>query len=82
MEELNAVTPGIRLNLNCCQPQRCHTMNGNCVLNPKAVAKLVGNLGADLIHSTGDLDYGFRLRQQVGSVWLTPGFIGTCQVNS
>lgn len=64
------------------QPQSCHTMNGNCVLIPKQVARVVGNLDPDFIHSSGDLDYGLRVRQQGGSLWLAPGFIGTCRFNS
>jgi GT2 family glycosyltransferase len=59
-------------------PQPCHTMNGNCVLIPQKVARLVGNLDPNFIHSTGDLDYGLRVRQGGGSVWLVPDYIGTC----
>lgn len=64
------------------EPQPCHTMNGNCILIPREVARVVGNLDPDFVHSSGDLDYGLRVRQQGGSVWLAPGYIGTCRVNS
>lgn len=60
----------------------CDTMNGNCVLIPRAIAKLVGNLEPNFTHSTGDLDYGLRVKQHQGSVWLAPGYVGTCRVNS
>lgn len=63
------------------EAKTCHTMNGNCVLIPREVAKLVGNLDPAFIHSTGDLDYGLRVRQQKGSVWLAPGYIATCAQN-
>lgn len=60
----------------------CYTMNGNCVLIPREVAQLVGNLDPAFTHSTGDLDYGLRVRQRGGSVWLAPGYIGACSLNS
>lgn len=60
----------------------CDTMNGNCVLIPRAIAQLVGNLDPNFTHSTGDLDYGLRVKQHGGSVWLASGYVGTCRVNS
>lgn len=60
----------------------CDTMNGNCVLIPRAIAKLVGNLDPNFTHSTGDLDYGLRVKQNQGSVWLAPDYVGTCELNS
>ncbi|MEB3829838.1 glycosyltransferase family 2 protein [Phormidium sp. CCY1219] len=64
------------------EPQPCHTMNGNCVLIPRSVAEVVGNLDPNFIHSSGDMDYGLRVRQQGGQVWLAPGYVGTCSTNS
>jgi len=37
----------------------CDTINGNCVLIPRAVVERIGNLDINFIHSMGDLDYGF-----------------------
>lgn len=63
-------------------PQPCHTMNGNCVLIPRSVAQVVGNLDPNFIHSTGDMDYGLRVRLSGGSVWLVPGYIATCATHA
>lgn len=63
------------------QPQPCHTMNGNCVLIPRPVAQVVGNLDPNFVHSTGDIDYGLRVRKEGSSVWLAPGYVGTCTTN-
>jgi GT2 family glycosyltransferase len=68
------VAPGIA-------PQRCDTLNGNCVLISKSVASMVGNLDPAFTHYMGDLDYGLRTQQRGGSVWLAPGFSGTCSQN-
>ena len=62
--------------------QECDTMYGNCVLIPRSVAQKVGNLDSAFIHSLGDLDYGLRARKLGCSVWVAPGFIGTCSKNS
>jgi GT2 family glycosyltransferase len=61
--------------------QPCLTLNGNCILIPRSVVAAIGNLDPSFIHSTGDLDYGLRNQQQGGSVWLAPGFLGTCEYN-
>ncbi|MDJ0615532.1 MAG: glycosyltransferase family 2 protein [Calothrix sp. MO_192.B10] len=59
----------------------CLTMNGNCVLIPRKVVKRVGNLDTAFTHGTGDVDYGLRACQQGCSVWVAPGYIGTCEEN-
>jgi GT2 family glycosyltransferase len=64
------------------QLQECDTMYGNCVLIPRSVAEKVGNLDAAFIHTLGDLDYGLRARKLGCSVWIAPGYIGTCSKNS
>ncbi|MGK7922757.1 MAG: glycosyltransferase family 2 protein [Trichodesmium sp.] len=64
------------------EPLLCHTMNGNCVLIPRNVAEVVGNLDTIFVHSSGDIDYGLRLRKHGGYVWLAPGYMGTCKTNS
>ena len=60
----------------------CDTMFGNCVLIPNAVTKKVGNIDAAFIHSLGDLDYGLRAKSQGCSIWVAPGYVGTCSKNS
>ena len=63
------------------EPQQCDTMNGNCVLMPRSVAEVVGNLDPAFIHSMGDIDYGLRSVQQNCTVWVVPGYVGTCSTN-
>jgi GT2 family glycosyltransferase len=60
---------------------RVETMNGNCVLVPREVFALVGNLAAAYTHGMGDYDYGHRVERAGGEVWLAPGTFGTCARN-
>ncbi len=62
--------------------QECDTMYGNCVLIPRSVAQKVGNLDASFTHNLGDLDYGLRARKLGCSIWIAPGYLGTCSQNS
>lgn len=61
--------------------QRCDTINGNCVLIPREVAQVVGNLDSAFSHYIGDWDYGLRARQEGCTVWVAPGYVGTCSSN-
>ena len=63
------------------QPRRCETMHGNCVLIPRSVAVLVRNLSPEFQHSVGDIDYGVRACKAGCSIWVAPGYIGTCAWN-
>lgn len=63
-------------------PVECDSMNGNCVLIPGSVVRLVGNLDPRFTHAMGDLDYGFRARAKGCRLWMTPGFVGTCNANA
>lgn len=56
--------------------------NGNCVLIPSTVVKRVGNLDPVYTHRWGDHDYCFRALQHGCTVWLAPGYLGTCKENS
>lgn len=62
--------------------QECDSMFGNCVLIPRNVAAKVGNIDAAFIHSLGDLDYGLRARKLGCSIWVAPGYVGSCNKNS
>ena len=64
------------------EPKPCLTMNGNCVLVPHSVAARTGNLSSEFQHFVGDIDYGLRARQAGCTVWIAPGYIGTCGWNS
>ncbi|WYM03681.2 MAG: glycosyltransferase family 2 protein [Gloeotrichia echinulata CP02] len=59
----------------------CLTVNGNCVLISRQVVQVVGNLDSSFLHSSGDFDYGLRNHKLGGSVWIAPGYIGTCEYN-
>jgi GT2 family glycosyltransferase len=63
------------------EPRECETMNGNCVLIPRAVASVVGNLDSAYTHGMGDYDYGLRARRYGLAVWMAPGTIATCARN-
>lgn len=63
-------------------PKQCDTMQGNCVLIPQSVAQQVGNIDGAFIHTMGDLDYGLRARKLGCTIWLAPGYLGTCSQNS
>lgn len=62
--------------------RECDTMFGNCVLIPRSVKRKVGNIDAAFIHCLGDLDYGLRASKLGCSIWVAPGYIGTCGKNS
>ena len=60
---------------------QCDTMNGNFVLLPATVVERVGNLDPVYQHVGGDHDYCYRALQRGCSVWLAPGYLGTCEDN-
>jgi len=62
-------------------PQKCETMNGNCVLISRDVLNKVGNLDAYFTHSMGDMDYGLRATKAGVPIWIAPGFCGVCEQN-
>ena len=61
--------------------QGCRWFNGNCVLIPKHVFQLVGNLDFTFRHSLGDFDYGIRSRQKYIQLFVAPAVIGTCSAH-
>jgi len=52
------------------------------VLIPDTVVSLVGNIDPAFPQSLGDLDYGLRARRKNCTIWLSPGYVGTCISNS
>ncbi|MDZ4699456.1 MAG: glycosyltransferase family 2 protein [Rhodothermales bacterium] len=62
-------------------PLPCVIMHGNCVLIPDDVARLVGNLDRGFSHAIGDIDYSLRATEKGVSVWIAPGYAGTCATN-
>ncbi|MGK2907967.1 MAG: glycosyltransferase family 2 protein [Desulfuromonadales bacterium] len=63
------------------EPLECETMNGNCVLIPRQVAKRLGTLDSTFVHGMGDFDYGLRARATGFQIWVMPGYAGTCDKN-
>lgn len=63
------------------QPVACDATNGNCVLIANAVVQKIGNLDPVFHHRWGDHDYCFRAIKAGCSVWLAPGYLGTCARN-
>ena len=61
------------------QLQPCEFFNGNCVLVPKSVYKVVGNLDNLFSHSTGDWDYGLRAAKAGIKSYISFNYVGTCE---
>lgn len=62
-------------------PTPCYTFNGNLVLLPRSVYRVLGNLEAAYRHSFGDYDYGVRaLRKGIARV-VAPGVLARCDRN-
>lgn len=61
--------------------QECATMNGNCVLIPKAVFNVCGNLDWTFHHAIGDMDYGYRARKAGFRVLSSRNWLGYCENN-
>ena len=58
------------------------TMNGNCVLVPRAVSEHIGLLDGIYQHAMGDNDYGFRAHKAGIPIWVMPGYAGRCNHNA
>lgn len=59
--------------------QPCDTFNGNCILIPRHVYTIVGNLDWAFRHAIGDMDYGYRAKRAGLKSYITPGYIGYCE---
>lgn len=59
----------------------CDTILGNCVLMPRRVTEIVGNISEAYNHCIGDIDYGLRAKEKGIGSWVAPGFHGTCSLN-
>lgn len=59
-------------------PKVCDVINGNCVLIPRTIATITGNLSGDFKHAAADFDYSLRAKSHGLSCWITPGYVGTC----
>jgi GT2 family glycosyltransferase len=63
------------------KPRQCDIFHGNCVLIPKAVASIIGNMSDVYKHGAGDMDYAVRAAKCGFSSWTCPGYVGTCSRN-
>lgn len=61
--------------------QKCVNMHGNCVLIPKSVYDVCGNLDWRFHHAIGDHDYCYRARKAGINVFLSEKFLGYCESN-
>jgi len=63
------------------KPQRCYCFNGNIVLVPRSVYKILGNLDPVFHHGIGDFDYGLRAYENNINSYITSESIGFCERN-
>lgn len=56
--------------------------NGNFVLIPKYVFKILGNLDYNFQHSKGDFDYGLRAHKHNIQIYQLDKYIGICDLHS
>lgn len=56
-------------------PQSCSIINGNLVLVPQSVFKILGNLDVIFPHSIGDFDYGLRAKKRRNSMFYKCGVL-------
>lgn len=61
--------------------QICDLINGNCVLIPRFVFKIVGNFDPTFHHSIGDFDYGLRAKNLNIESFCTGTYLASCDVN-
>lgn len=64
------------------EPVKCEAMNGNLVLLPMEIVRVVGNFDPVFEHAMGDTDYALRTRLLGFEIWVAPGFAGSCGHNS
>ena len=76
-----AKTLGFRLVAPDDKPQQCDTMNGNCVLVPREVFRVIGNLSEKFTHAISDTDYGLRAQKAGFNCWVTAEYVGECGRN-
>lgn len=63
------------------EPVECHAMNGNIVLIPADIVRVIGNLDPVFEHGLGDTDYALRARRANFRVYVAAGHLGECSNN-
>lgn len=61
--------------------QECKYINGNIVLIPNEIHKVLGNISSDYTHGIGDNDYGLRAIKNGFKCFTTRTYIATCSPN-
>lgn len=61
--------------------QQCKYINGNVVLIPKKIYKILGNLSSDYTHAMGDFDYGLRSIEAGFNNYTTTQYVAICPTN-
>lgn len=59
----------------------CDTFNANCVLIPRDILNMVGNLDPYYTHSMGDFDLGFQISGRNFPIRVFEEFVGICNDN-
>jgi GT2 family glycosyltransferase len=62
-------------------PRVIHSFNGNIVLVPDNVYRVVGGLSRAYRHGFGDIDYACRAGRAGIPMWLAPGHLGACMMD-
>lgn len=73
---------GRLLNPDSILPLPCFTMNGNLILVPRYVYKIVGNLDEHYTQHYGDMDYAVRARKLGLTCVVAPGILAEKQINA
>jgi GT2 family glycosyltransferase len=63
-------------------PRPVELFNGNIVLVPDSVYRMIGGLSRFYSHGFGDMDYAVRARRYAVPTWLAAGHLGSCAANS
>lgn len=61
--------------------QKCHHINGNCVLVSNEIYSKVGQLDPIFPHAIGDFEYGLRVLKHGFDLVVTTRYVGTCEKN-
>ena len=69
------------LHKDLSKEQQCQTINGNIVLVPKSVFKVLGANDSFYRHALGDMDYGLRAQRKGIEVWISEGILGECDLH-
>lgn len=59
----------------------CEHFNGNIVLIPRSVFRILGNLDYNLVHSLGDFDYGWRAQKAGIKMYQCGTYLGACDTH-